>query len=288
MHRTESSCRQSIPIEQFLTPPEHNVNHDFSFSSISFTSSNCHSTLARDSADHPIRSPYFAFSRTIVNNPQASKHCTQSLSDQYFTTTITNKQDKKVNNEKVDHEGDYDHEDDDQEEDDNEKDDDEDYEGEEDDDDEDELNAPSYETILFYEILKEFPDLASFIRHEDFNTFSQIWLELQRQKDLARYPANRSAVQAWLKYTALQIHAKLVTLVKNNPGNKDQNSEARRMFSAWRRLKDRVEVTHQIFQIIEDRRILYNQTPKQAVVDLRQAAAQLNRGGLRDVSKIYL
>ncbi|KAI8967894.1 hypothetical protein BDF20DRAFT_839734 [Mycotypha africana] len=145
-----------------------------------------------------------------------------------------------------------------------------------DEEEEEELNAPSYETILFYEILKEFPDLATFICHNDFNTFSQIWLELQRQKDLARYPTNRMAVQAWLKATALQIHFNLVTLVKSNPANSELNSEPRRMFSAWRRLKDRVEVTHQIIRIVEDRRVSYNQTPKEAITDLQQAAAQLN------------
>ncbi|KAI9481188.1 MAG: hypothetical protein EXX96DRAFT_565729 [Benjaminiella poitrasii] len=139
----------------------------------------------------------------------------------------------------------------------------------------DEYTNPSPETVLFFEILLDFPDLATFVCHPDFWSFARIWLTLQRKAQLARLPENREEVQAWLKTAALQIHYLMVTIVKSNPGNKDPNSLPRCMFSAFRRLKDRVEILYQVFQIIENGRVLHGQGPSEAIAPLLEAAGEI-------------
>ncbi|OBZ83966.1 hypothetical protein A0J61_07984 [Choanephora cucurbitarum] len=138
-----------------------------------------------------------------------------------------------------------------------------------------EYQHPSAETILFFEILQEYPDLSSFIGHKDSMTFCHLWLKLQQAISSARQPQHRPRIQAWLKSAALQIHFLLVSIVKSNPGNNDMTSEPRCMFSAFRRLKDRIEIVHQVFQLIENGRVWFNQSPLEAIQPLVDAASQI-------------
>jgi hypothetical protein len=138
-----------------------------------------------------------------------------------------------------------------------------------------EYETPSAETILFYEILQDFPDLSTFVCHKDFGVFAHLWLDLQQKTRLAKEPSERPAVQSWLKGAALHIHFLLVTIVKTNPGNNDLKSEPRCMFSAFRRLKDRIEIMHQVFELIENGRVWFNQTPSQAIAPLLKTASEI-------------
>ncbi|KAI8390349.1 hypothetical protein BD560DRAFT_6787 [Blakeslea trispora] len=140
-----------------------------------------------------------------------------------------------------------------------------------------EFKSPSPETVLFFEILQEFPDLANFIGHKDSMTFCHLWLGLQQNIFCARRPEHRPRIQSWLKSAALQIHSRLALIVKSNPGNHDITSEPRCMFSAFRRLKDRIEVVHQVLQLIENGRVWFNQTPMQAIEPLVAAASRIKR-----------
>ncbi|KAI8377097.1 hypothetical protein EDC96DRAFT_455829 [Choanephora cucurbitarum] len=140
-----------------------------------------------------------------------------------------------------------------------------------------EYQHPSAETILFFEILQEFPDLPSFIGHKDSMTFCHLWLKLQQAISSARHPHHRPRIQAWLKSAALQIHFLLVSIVKSNPDNNDMTSEPRCMFSAFRRLKDRIEIVHQVFQLIENGRVWFSQSPLEAIQPLMDAASQIKK-----------
>lgn len=144
-------------------------------------------------------------------------------------------------------------------------------------DDPQEYETPSAETILFYEILQDFPDLATFVCHEEFGVFAQLWVDLQQNIRIAKRPSRRPAVQSWLKGAALQIHFLLVSIVKANPGNNDLKSEPRCIFSAFRRLKDRIEIMHEVFELIENGRVWFNQTPSQAIAPLFKAASEIEK-----------
>ncbi|KAI8061516.1 uncharacterized protein B0P05DRAFT_590678 [Gilbertella persicaria] len=144
-------------------------------------------------------------------------------------------------------------------------------------DDEQQLICPSPETILFYEMLHDYPNLSTFICHREFGTFCYLWLELQRAIFLAKEPKYRPHILSWLKSAALQIHFMLVFIVKSNPGNNDMKSEARCIFSAFRRLKDRIEIMHQVFQLIENGRVWFNQSPLEAISPLVEAATKIKK-----------
>lgn len=136
-----------------------------------------------------------------------------------------------------------------------------------------ELSHPSPTTVLFFEMMQDFPDLSSFVCHPDFNGFARIWLEYQRHIHMAQHPEQRSAVSAWLKMAALQLHFCLVTLVRSSP---DRNEEAASMFSAFRRLKDRVEIMHSVITIVENGRLL-GQSPLEAIAPLMAQADEIKR-----------
>ncbi|GAN03762.1 hypothetical protein MAM1_0047c03217 [Mucor ambiguus] len=136
-----------------------------------------------------------------------------------------------------------------------------------------ELSRPSPTTVLFFEIMQDFPDLSSFVCHPDFNGFARIWLDYQRHIHMAQYPDQRSAVFAWLKMAALQLHFCLVTLVRSSP---DRNEEDANMFSAFRRLKDRVEIMHSVINIVENGRLL-GQSPLEAIAPLMDQADEIKR-----------
>lgn len=129
------------------------------------------------------------------------------------------------------------------------------------------------------ELLCQFPDLPSFINHHDFQMFSNIWFEFQKNIMIAREPSHRLFVQTWLESTALQIHFMMVTIVNANTPIIKENVEAspRRMFSALRRLKDRIEIMHQVFQIIENGRVSFGQSPSEAIEPLIEAAMKIKR-----------
>lgn len=131
---------------------------------------------------------------------------------------------------------------------------------------------PSLNDLLF-----QFPDLPSFVDHEDFVTFSNIWFEFQKNTILARVPENRPYVQSWLESTALQIHYMMVTVVKMNAAQDNVEALPRRIFSALRRLKDRIEIMHQVFQIIENGRVSFGQNPTEAIEPLIEAALKIKR-----------
>ncbi|KAF1796653.1 hypothetical protein FB192DRAFT_1466407 [Mucor lusitanicus] len=122
-------------------------------------------------------------------------------------------------------------------------------------------------------MMQDFPDLSSFVCHPDFNGFARIWLEYQRHIHMAQHPEQRSAVSAWLKMAALQLHFCLVTLVRSSP---DRNEEAASMFSAFRRLKDRVEIMHSVITIVENGRLL-GQSPLEAIAPLMAQADEIKR-----------
>lgn len=127
------------------------------------------------------------------------------------------------------------------------------------------------------ELLCQFPDLPSFIDHNDFVIFSNIWFEFQKITMLAREPSHRLYVQSWLESTALQIHYMMVTIVKSNAIEENVEALSRRMFSALRRLKDRIEIMHQVFQIIEKGRVSFGQSPTEAIEPLIRAALKIKR-----------
>ncbi|KAK4509366.1 uncharacterized protein ATC70_007717 [Mucor velutinosus] len=136
-----------------------------------------------------------------------------------------------------------------------------------------ELSHPSSTTILFFEMMQDFPDLSSFVCHPDFNGFARIWLDYQRHIHMAQHPEQRPAVSAWLKMAALQLHFCLVTLIRSCP---DRNEEAAGMFSAFRRLKDRVEIMHSVISIVENGRLL-GQSPMEAIAPLMDQADEIKR-----------
>ncbi|KAI9269708.1 hypothetical protein EDC94DRAFT_686132 [Helicostylum pulchrum] len=135
---------------------------------------------------------------------------------------------------------------------------------------------PSVESISLDQLLHSFPDLPSFIYHPFFVLFSDIWLEFQKYTALAKEPSNRSYVQSWLTSTALQIHYHMVTLVKSSAEQEDPESSSRKLFSAFRILKDRIEIMHQVFQIIEMGRTL-GQSPTEAIAPLVETAVQIRK-----------
>lgn len=141
------------------------------------------------------------------------------------------------------------------------------------DDDLQEMTNPSSTTILFFEMMQDFPDLSSFVCHPDFVSFARIWLDYQHHTHLAQHPEHRSDVLAWLKTAALQLHFCLVTLVRSNP---ERNDEATSMFSAFRRLKDRVEIMHSVINIVENGRRI-GQTPLEAIAPLVNQADEIQR-----------
>ncbi|CEP19117.1 hypothetical protein [Parasitella parasitica] len=136
-----------------------------------------------------------------------------------------------------------------------------------------ELETPSSTTILFYEMMQDFPDLSSFVCHPDFGAFACIWLDYRRRICMAQYPERRNDVQAWLKAAALQVHFCLVMLVRSSP---ERNKEATCMFSAFRRLKDRVEMMHSVINIVENGRKI-GQTPLEAIGPLVDQAREIER-----------
>jgi hypothetical protein len=141
------------------------------------------------------------------------------------------------------------------------------------DDDLEETTNPSSTTILFFEMMQDFPDLSSFVCHQDFNSFARIWLDYQRNIHLAQHLQHRSDVLAWLKAAALQLHFCLVTLVRSSP---KRNDEATSMFSAFRRLKDRVEIMYSVINIVENGRKI-GQTPLEAIAPLVNQADEIQR-----------
>ncbi|KAL7327586.1 hypothetical protein PS15p_205996 [Mucor circinelloides] len=136
-----------------------------------------------------------------------------------------------------------------------------------------EMSNPSPTTLLFFEMMQDFPDLSSFVCHPDFNGFARIWLDYQRHIHMAQHPDQRPIVSAWLKMAALQLHFCLVTLVRSSP---DRNEEAASMFSAFRRLKDRVEIMHSVIDIVENGRLL-GQSPLEAIAPLINQADEIKR-----------
>ncbi|CAO3606732.1 unnamed protein product [Mucor fragilis] len=122
-------------------------------------------------------------------------------------------------------------------------------------------------------MMQDFPDLSAFVCHPDFNGFARIWLDYQRHIHMAQHPEQRPAVSAWLKMAALQLHFCLVTLVRSSP---ERNQEAATMFSAFRRLKDRVEVMHSVISIVENGR-LAGQSPLEAIAPLIEQAEEIKR-----------
>lgn len=141
------------------------------------------------------------------------------------------------------------------------------------DDDLQEMTNPSSTTILFFEMMQDFPDLSAFVCHSDFISFVRIWLDYKHNTHLAQYPQHRSGVLAWLKTAALQLHFCLVTLVRSSPKRSD---EATSMFSAFRRLKDRVEIMHSVISIVENGRRI-GQTPLEAIAPLVNQADEIQR-----------
>lgn len=137
-------------------------------------------------------------------------------------------------------------------------------------------NAPSTESNPLEQLLCSFPDLPEFIHHPFFPLFSNIWIDFQKYAALAKEPANRSYVQSWLTSTALQIHYHMVTLVKTSAEHEDPEFSSRKLFSAFRRLKDRIEVMHQVFQIIEIGRTM-GQSPTDAIAPLVDTAVRIKK-----------
>ncbi|KAL9538907.1 hypothetical protein MBANPS3_010593 [Mucor bainieri] len=136
-----------------------------------------------------------------------------------------------------------------------------------------ELSHPSPTTVLFFEMMQDFPDLSSFVCHPDFNGFARIWLDYQRHIHMAQHPEHRTDVSAWLKMAALQLHFCLVTLVRSSP---DRNEEAASMFSAFRRLKDRIEIMHSVINIVENGRLV-GQSPLESIAPLIAQADEIKR-----------
>lgn len=146
-----------------------------------------------------------------------------------------------------------------------------------DDNEDHEEEPPSVAGATLIDMLKHFPDLPSFFDSEHFSTFANIWFEFRRISALARYPENRLFAQRWLESTALQIHYTMITIVKSNSENTNPESQPRRMFSAFRRLKDRIEIIHQVFTIIENGRVYLNQSPSEAIAPLLESANKIKK-----------
>ncbi|CAO3647926.1 unnamed protein product [Mucor hiemalis] len=140
-----------------------------------------------------------------------------------------------------------------------------------------ETEPPSAAGATLLDMLKHFPDLPSFLDSEHFPTFANIWFEFRKITALAKHPENRLSVQRWLESTALQIHYTMITIVKSNSESTDPESQPRRMFSAFRRLKDRIEITHQVFSIIENGRVYLNQSPSEAIAPLLESAIKIRK-----------
>lgn len=135
----------------------------------------------------------------------------------------------------------------------------------------------SVANLTLENILQHFPELPSFILHSQFPIFANLWLGFQKHTALAKEHTNRSYVQSWLTSTALQIHYHMVTLVKTaSPKEQDPESSSRKLFSAFRRLKDRIEIMHEVFEIIERGRTI-GQSPTEAIAPLVDAAAQIRK-----------
>lgn len=135
------------------------------------------------------------------------------------------------------------------------------------------------DSVSLISMVQHFPDLPAFICHDEFPVFSEIWVEFQRNTLLARDPIHRPQVQSWLQSAALQIHYTMVTIVKTTTADTpiDVESQPRRMFSAFRRLKDRIEIMFQVFEIIEKGRVLFGQSPSAAIAPLIDAAIKIKK-----------
>ncbi|KAG0756715.1 hypothetical protein G6F33_011308 [Rhizopus arrhizus] len=134
-------------------------------------------------------------------------------------------------------------------------------------DEERELNNKS--PISLVEMLRHFPDLPSFISHSEFHTFSRLWFNFQKHIMLAKEPEHRPNVQAWLQSSITQINYTMMSIAKSHSrASDDSENVSRNMFSAFRQLKDHMDVVYQVFQIIENGRIWFNQSPLQAIAPL--------------------
>ncbi|CAO3701304.1 unnamed protein product [Rhizopus stolonifer] len=144
-------------------------------------------------------------------------------------------------------------------------------------DDEEDLNNES--PVFLVEILRRFPDLPSFIVHSEFPTFSRLWLNFQKHIVLAKEPECRYDIQAWLKLSVVQIGSIMVSIAKSHlHSDNDLEIVSRSMFSAFRQLKNHMELVYEVFQIIENGRVWFNQNPLQAIAPLIENLVKLKQG----------
>lgn len=123
--------------------------------------------------------------------------------------------------------------------------------------------------ISLVKMLRHFPDLPSFISHSEFHTFSRLWFDFQKHIMLAKEPEHRPNVQTWLQSSITQINYTMMSIAKSHSrAGDDSENVSRNMFSAFRQLKDHMDVVYQVFQIIENGRIWFNQSPLQAIAPL--------------------
>ncbi|RCI02589.1 hypothetical protein CU098_011151 [Rhizopus stolonifer] len=143
--------------------------------------------------------------------------------------------------------------------------------------DEEDLNNES--PVFLVEILRRFPDLPSFIVHSEFPTFSRLWLNFQKYIILAKEPERRYDIQTWLKLSVVQIGSIMVSIAKAHlHSDNDLEIVSRSMFSAFRQLKDHMELVYEVFQIIENGRVWFNQNPLQAIAPLIENLVKLKQG----------
>ncbi|KAG1148282.1 hypothetical protein G6F38_003621 [Rhizopus arrhizus] len=134
---------------------------------------------------------------------------------------------------------------------------------------EEERDLNNKSPISLVEMLRHFPDLPSFISHSEFHTFSRLWFNFQKHIMLAKEPEHRPNVQTWLQSSITQINYTMMSIAKSHSrASNDSENVSRNMFSAFRQLKDHMDVVYQVFQIIENGRIWFNQSPLQAIAPL--------------------
>ncbi|KAI8380990.1 uncharacterized protein BYT42DRAFT_604045 [Radiomyces spectabilis] len=147
--------------------------------------------------------------------------------------------------------------------------------------------VPANPTLLLPQLLRHFPDLSEFIFHPYFSTFSRYWLDLQHNILLAKDPQARPAVQAWLRTAAAQLYQMMIRTVqysRKQATKDDVEAQSRRMFSAFRRLRDRTEIMQQLFTIMENGRVFFGQDPETAIQPLVSALVAARKDNSTPVS----
>ncbi|KAL1932512.1 hypothetical protein VTP01DRAFT_8190 [Rhizomucor pusillus] len=124
---------------------------------------------------------------------------------------------------------------------------------------------PAYPLI---EILKQYPDLSQFIEHPQCEVFTKLWCQVQQNIALAKDPYNRPVVQENLNLIAVKLEHCLNIAPAFYSTEEDCESQTSRINAALKKLLSQVLTIRKLLYLVEERRILFDQNPMEAVAPL--------------------